>query len=133
MIQTCYTICNETPSVLISRQIVIDYQKEAKMHFCFIIEERYRNESMPMVIADQLRQSHSLLVRLPPKEYPLVVKPTNGRSCRSAYRLDPPSNLAASEIVEERENFFLAQGYVENTDINDFPSFGPVSWAKEGV
>jgi hypothetical protein len=54
----------------ISRQIVIDYQKEAKMHFCFIIEERYRNESMPMVITDQLCQSRSLLVRLPPNEYP---------------------------------------------------------------
>ncbi|MFL5666869.1 MAG: hypothetical protein ACJ8BW_36795, partial [Ktedonobacteraceae bacterium] len=26
------------------------------MRFCFIIEEQYRKEPMPMVIADQLRQ-----------------------------------------------------------------------------
>ena len=31
------------------------------MRFCFIVEERYRNEPMPMVIADQLRQwGHSV-------------------------------------------------------------------------
>ena len=26
------------------------------MRFCFIIEEQYRNEPLPMLIADQLRQ-----------------------------------------------------------------------------
>ncbi len=173
------------------------------MRFCFIIEERYRNEPMPMVIADQLRQwghavdvlepetmvtnlsalpsygydayvlktvsdgpgliileaaeaagiltinnsrsirlvrdkavaatfarahglpipttyfvSHLRLLRqLPPEEYPLVVKPNNGSSCRSIYRLASPADLAALqvELAEEKETFFLAQRYVENT------------------
>src|SRR5436309_4303362 len=30
--------------------------KEVKMRFCFIVEEQYRNDPMPMVIAEQLLQ-----------------------------------------------------------------------------
>src|SRR3981081_1935623 len=156
------------------------------MRFCFIIEERYRNEPMPMVIADQLRQwghavdelepetmvtnlsalpsygydayvlktvsdgpgliileaaeaagiltinnsrsirlvrekavaatfarahglsiptnyfdSHLRLLRqIPPTDYPLCVKPNNGSSCRSIYRLASPADLATLETEE---------------------------------
>ena len=170
------------------------------MRFCFIIEEQYRKEPMPMVIADQLRQwghavdelepqemvtnlsdlpsygydayvlktvsdgpgliileaaeaagiltinnsrsirlvrekavaatfarAHGLPIpttyfaahlrlfrQIPPTEYPLVVKPNNGSSCRSIYRLASPADLATLEI-EEQESYFLAQRYVENT------------------
>src|SRR5216683_6051832 len=38
------------------------------MRFCFIIEERYRNEPMPMVVADQLRQWGHAVDELEPQE-----------------------------------------------------------------
>ena len=38
------------------------------MRFCFIIEERYRNQPMPMVIADQLRQWGHVVDILEPQE-----------------------------------------------------------------
>jgi ribosomal protein S6--L-glutamate ligase len=171
------------------------------MRFCFIVEEAYRKEPMPMVIADQLLQwghtvdvlepqsmvtclsdlaeqgydayvlktvsdgpgqsileaaeavgiptinksrsirlvrdkavaaafarAHGLpipptyfvahprlLKQIPPEEYPLVVKPSNGSSCRGIYRLDSPADLTALEIAEENDSFFLAQRYAENT------------------
>jgi ribosomal protein S6--L-glutamate ligase len=171
------------------------------MRFCFIIEERYRNEPMPMVIADQLRQwghtidelepqtmvtnlsnlpsygydayvlktvsdgpgliileaaeaagiltinnsrsirlvrdkavaatfarAHGLpipttyfvahlqlLKQIPPEDYPLVVKPNNGSSCRDIYRLASPADLALLGVAEEQASYFLAQHYVENT------------------
>jgi ribosomal protein S6--L-glutamate ligase len=171
------------------------------MRFCFIIEAQYRNESMPMVVVDQLLQwghevdllepdktitcltdltmqgydayilktvsdgpglsileaaeavgiptinnsrsirlvrdkaiatavvqAHGLaipltyfiahpglLTQIPEKYYPLVVKPTNGSSCRGIYRVDSPADLAALEIAETNTSFFLAQRYVENT------------------
>jgi ribosomal protein S6--L-glutamate ligase len=170
------------------------------MRFCFIIEEQYRKEPMPMVIADQLRQwrhtvdelepqemvtnlsnfpsygydayvlktvsdgpgliileaaeaagiltinnsrsirlvrdkavaatfarAHGLpipttyfaahlrlLKQIPPAEYPLVVKPNNGSSLRSIYRLASPADLDTLE-EEEQDRYFLAQHYVENT------------------
>lgn len=171
------------------------------MRFCFIIETKYRNESMPMVVADQLLQwehevdllepdktvtcladltkqnydayilktvsdgpglsileaaeavgiptinnsgsirlvrdkaiatavvqAHGLptpltyfvahpglLKQIPEEYYPLVVKPTNGSSCRGIYRVDSPDDLATLEISEAHDSFFLAQRYVENT------------------
>ncbi len=171
------------------------------MRFCFIIEEQYRNDPMPMVIADQLLQwghdvdllepqtavaclsdlaeqgydayvlksladgpglsileaaeavgiptinsarsirlvrdkavaaafaraqglpipptyfvAHPrLLKQIPPEDYPIVVKPSNGSSCRGIYRLDSPADLAALEIAEANDSFFLAQRYAENT------------------
>ncbi len=171
------------------------------MRFCFIIEEQYRNEPMPMLIADQLHQwghtidelepqamvtnlsdltsngydayvlktvsdgpgliileaaeaagiltinnsrsirlvrdkavaatfaharglpipttyfvSHQrLLKQIPPEEYPLVVKPNNGSSCRGIYRIASQADLVTLEIAEEKESYFLAQRYVENT------------------
>jgi ribosomal protein S6--L-glutamate ligase len=171
------------------------------MRFCFIIEEQYRNDPMPMVVADQLLQwghevdllepqesvteltgltkqgydayvlkavadgpgmsileaaeavgiptinnsrairlvrdkavaaafAHAhglpmpytyfvphprLLKQIPLEDYPLVVKPSNGSSCKGVYRLDSPTDLTALEIAEENDSFFLAQRYAENT------------------
>ncbi|HLX57239.1 MAG TPA: hypothetical protein VKR83_09465 [Ktedonobacteraceae bacterium] len=170
------------------------------MRFCFIVEEQYRNDAMPMVIADQLLQwghhvdllepqtavtcltdllrqgydayvlkslaegpgmsileaaeavgiptinnsraislvrdkavavayarahglpipptyfvSHPrLLHQIPAEDYPIVVKPSNGSSCRGVYRLNSPGELQALEIAEAGESFFLAQRYAEN-------------------
>jgi len=172
-----------------------------RMYFCFIVEEQYKRDSMPMVIAEQLLQwghsidvleppetvtclsdlasqsydayvlktvsdgpglsilkaaeavgiptiNHSrsislvrdktiatafahaqglpvprtyfiahprLLRRIPEKDYPLVVKPSNGSSCRSIYRLNGPADLAKLEIAAPHPCFFLAQHYVENS------------------
>jgi len=171
------------------------------MHFCFIIEDQYRNELMPLVIARQLMQwghevdllepqttitslsrlaqagydayilktvsdgpglsileaaeaagiptinhSHAirqvrdkaiatthalihslpvphtyfvahprLLHQVPHQDYPLVIKPTNGSSCRGIYRVDSPRDLATLDIAEAGDCFFLAQHYVENS------------------
>ena len=171
------------------------------MRFCFIIEEQYRREPMPLVIADQLLQwghtvdllepqamvtclsdladhgydayvlktlsdgpglsileaaeavgiptinnsrairlardkavaaafalAHGLplpptyfvahprlLAQIPAEDYPLVVKPSNGSSCRGIYRLNSPDELDALVIAEANDSFFLAQRYAENT------------------
>ena len=171
------------------------------MRFCFIVEEEYRNDAMPMVIAEQLLQwghevdliepqtavtcltnmaeqgydayvlkslaegpglslleaaeavgiptinssrsirlvrdkavaaafAHAhglpmpetyfvahprLLGQLPASAYPLVVKPSNGSSCRDIYRLNSQADLAALQISETNDSFFLAQRYAENT------------------
>jgi ribosomal protein S6--L-glutamate ligase len=171
------------------------------MRFCFIVEEQYRNDAMPLVIAEQLLQwghrvdllepqtaitclsdladqgydayvlkslaegpglsileaaeavgiptinnsrsirlvrdkavaaafAHAhglpipptyfvahprLLQQLPAAAYPLVVKPSNGSSCRDIYRLNSPADLAVLQISEANDSFFLAQGYAENT------------------
>ena len=173
------------------------------MRFCFIIEEQYRSESMPRVVANQLAQwghsvdvlephsmvtnlsdlaSHGydayilktvsdgpglsildaaeaigvptinssrsihlvrnkavaaafawahglpiprtyfvahprLLKQIPIEQYPLVIKPSNGSSCRNVFRLAAPADLAAmeAELAKTNERFFLAQQYVENS------------------
>jgi ribosomal protein S6--L-glutamate ligase len=195
--------------------------EEVKMRFCFIVEEQYRNDPMPMVVADQLlqwghavdilepqdavtclsdlarvRSDHAfakgagddthlqalqvydayvlksladgpgmsileaaeavgiptinnarairlvrdkavavafarahglpipptyfvahprLLKQIPAEEYPLVVKPSNGSSCKGIYRLNSPTDLTALELAEANDSFFLAQRYAENT------------------
>ncbi len=171
------------------------------MRFCFILEEQYRNDPMPTVVADQLLQwghdidilepqetitdlcdltaqgydayvlksladgpgmsilaaaeavgiptinnsrairlvrdkavaaafarAHGLpvpptyfvahpglLKQVPLEDYPLVVKPTNGSSCRNIYRLNSPADLDTLELSEEEGGFLLAQRYAENT------------------
>ena len=171
------------------------------MRFCFIVEEQYRNDPMPMVVADQLQQwghdidilepqvtitnltnlatqgydayvlksladgpgmsilaaaeavgiptinnsrairlvrdkavaaafarAHGLpvpptyfvahprlLEQIPIEDYPLVVKPTNGSSCKGIYRLNSPADLATLEMDETDGSFLLAQRYAENT------------------
>ena len=170
------------------------------MRFCFIVEEQYRNDAMPLVIADQLQlwghdvdllepqtavtclndlvqqgydayvlksladgpgmsileaaeavgiptinnsrsihlvrdkaiavafaRAHGLpipptyfvshprlLHQIPPQEYPIVVKPSNGSSCKGIYRLNSPADLEVLEIAEANDSFFLAQRYAEN-------------------
>lgn len=171
------------------------------MRFCFIVEEQYRNDPMPMVVADQLEQwghaidilepqatvtclselgnqgydayvlkaiadgpgltileaaeavgiptinnsrairlvrdkavaaafAHAhglpmpltyfvahprLLAQIPAQDYPLVVKPSNGSSCRGIYRLNTPADLEVLNMAETHDSFFLAQRYAENT------------------
>jgi len=171
------------------------------MRFCFIVEEQYRNDPMPMVIAEQLLQwghdvdllepqtavtclnelaeqgydayvlksladgpglsileaaeavgiptinnsrsirlvrdkavaaafarahglpipptyfvAHPRLLRqIPIEDYPLVVKPSNGSSCKGVYLLKSPNDITALEEAETSDSFFLAQRYVENT------------------
>src|SRR6266480_482937 len=55
-----------------------------------------------------------LLEQIPERDYPLVVKPTNGSSCRGIYRVNSPADLAKLEIAETNDSFFLAQHYLEN-------------------
>jgi ribosomal protein S6--L-glutamate ligase len=55
-----------------------------------------------------------LLKQIPTENYPLVVKPTNGSSCRGIYRVDSPADLATLPLGEANARFFLAQQYVEN-------------------
>jgi ribosomal protein S6--L-glutamate ligase len=55
-----------------------------------------------------------LLQQIPEDDYPLVVKPSNGSTCREIYRLDHPADLAKLEITKADHSFFLAQRYVEN-------------------
>lgn len=56
-----------------------------------------------------------LLEQIPEAEYPIVVKPTNGNSCRGIYLLESPSELLALQMVAGDARFFLAQRYVENS------------------
>ncbi len=55
-----------------------------------------------------------LLKQIPTENYPLVVKPTNGSSCRDIFLLASPADLATLQLVETKARFFLAQQYVEN-------------------
>jgi ribosomal protein S6--L-glutamate ligase len=56
-----------------------------------------------------------LLSQIPAADYPLVVKPSNGSSCRDIYRVNDPADLANLQIAATDARFFLAQHYVENT------------------
>lgn len=170
------------------------------MRFCFIIEEQYKNEPMPLVIADQIAQwghevdllepnhqatdlsnmanqgydayvlktisggpgmsileaaeslgittvnnsrairmardkavsiavaraygfpvpqtyfvaHESLLSKLPPEIYPLVIKPCDGSSCQGIYHLESPDDLANIDFAANDYRFLLAQRYAEN-------------------
>ncbi len=175
------------------------------MHFCFIIEEQYRHDSMPTIVSNQLLQwGHSvdilvpqdtitslsdlpkkrydayvlktvsdgpglslleaaeavgiptinrswairrvrdkaiavvmaqaqnipmpatyfvahprLLNQVPREQFPLVVKPTNGSSCRQIHYIDSPAALAQLEIEVANGtatgSFWLAQHYEVNS------------------
>jgi ribosomal protein S6--L-glutamate ligase len=56
-----------------------------------------------------------LFKQVPLEIYPIVVKPSNGSSCRDIFRVNSPADLDALVIAEEDDTFFLAQRYVENT------------------
>ncbi|MDQ6661683.1 MAG: hypothetical protein M3Z24_12045 [Chloroflexota bacterium] len=55
-----------------------------------------------------------LLEQIPLQDYPIVVKPSNGSSCRGIYRLNSPEELQELVIAEANDSFFLAQRYAEN-------------------
>ena len=55
-----------------------------------------------------------LLKQIPDEDYPLVVKPTNGSSCRDIYRVDRRVDLEKLQIAQAHNRFFLAQQYIEN-------------------
>ncbi|HEX5251194.1 MAG TPA: hypothetical protein VFW14_16140 [Gaiellales bacterium] len=59
-----------------------------------------------------------LLSQVPEADYPLVVKPSNGSSCRGLHRIAHPSQLRTLEIDPERDRFFLAQPYVPNNGVD---------------
>lgn len=59
-----------------------------------------------------------LLNQVPEADYPLVVKPTNGSSCRGIYRVNSPHELATLDMVEAGNSFFLAQHYIENSNFD---------------
>ncbi len=63
--------------------------------------------------------AHStLLDQVPEAAYPLVVKPTNGSSCRGIYKLNSPRDLAQLNMAEAGSSFLLAQKYVENSSFD---------------
>lgn len=55
-----------------------------------------------------------LLKQLPPEEYPMIIKPNNGSSCRGIFRVNTPLDLATLNLPESRSSFYLAQRYMEN-------------------
>ena len=56
-----------------------------------------------------------LLEQIPPSDYPLVVKPSNGSACRSIHLLRSPADLDTLRAAAGAEDrFFLAQQYVAN-------------------
>jgi ribosomal protein S6--L-glutamate ligase len=55
-----------------------------------------------------------LLTLIPPEDYPLVVKPSNGSACREIYRVHHPAELATLAHPDGTHAFLLAQRYVEN-------------------
>ena len=55
-----------------------------------------------------------LLTQIPPEDYPLVVKPSNGSACRDIYRVNHPADLATLALADDPHSFLLAQRYVDN-------------------
>ncbi len=55
-----------------------------------------------------------LLKQIPEDDYPLVIKPTNGSSCRDIFRVDRRADLEKLQIAQARARFLLAQQYIEN-------------------
>src|ERR671931_1991231 len=55
-----------------------------------------------------------LLTLIPPEDYPLVVKPSNGSACRDIYRVNHAADLASLALADGAHAFLLAQRYVDN-------------------
>lgn len=55
-----------------------------------------------------------LLDQIPVDDYPLVVKPANGSSCRAIYKVNSPQDLATIDTNFMGNGFLLAQHYIEN-------------------
>jgi len=73
-----------------------------------------QNHGLPTPLTYFVAQP-DLLKQIPEEDYPLVVKPTNGSSCRSIYRINSPADLETLNIVDNNARFFLAQHYIENS------------------
>ena len=72
-----------------------------------------QSQGLPIPLTYFVAHPH-LLAQIPEQDYPLVVKPTNGSSCRGIYRVDSPAGLARLDLAEANHGFFLAQHYLEN-------------------
>lgn len=59
-----------------------------------------------------------LLDQVPDEDYPLVVKPSNGSSCRSIQRISDRGQLRHLKIDAASDRFFLAQPYVPNAGVD---------------
>jgi ribosomal protein S6--L-glutamate ligase len=59
-----------------------------------------------------------LLHQVPDDQYPLVVKPSNGSSCRGIHRIRHRGQLRDLEIDPASDRFFLAQPYVANSGVD---------------
>jgi ribosomal protein S6--L-glutamate ligase len=55
-----------------------------------------------------------LIHQVPVEDYPLVIKPTNGSSCRGIYKINSPADLATVDFSEAGDGPLLAQHYAEN-------------------
>ena len=55
-----------------------------------------------------------LIRKIPPEDYPIVVKPTNGSSGHGLYLVNDPTQLTTLKKSRPGLRFFLAQCYVEN-------------------
>jgi len=55
-----------------------------------------------------------LLNQVPEEDYPLVIKPTNGSSCRGIYKVNSPDELTTLDISDGGNSYLLAQRYAEN-------------------
>jgi ribosomal protein S6--L-glutamate ligase len=55
-----------------------------------------------------------LLTQIPPEDYPLVVKPSNGSACRAVYLVRQPADLAPLALAGGSPAFLLAQRYLDN-------------------
>ena len=55
-----------------------------------------------------------LLPQVPAADYPLVIKPTNGSSCRGIYKVNSPDELASLDLSDAGAGSLLAQHYAEN-------------------
>src|SRR5712692_7331387 len=55
-----------------------------------------------------------LLNQVPEEDYPLVIKPTNGSSCRGIYKVNSLDELATFDMTDVGNSYLLAQRYAEN-------------------
>ena len=55
-----------------------------------------------------------LLRQVPVEDFPLVIKPTNGSSCRGIYKVNSPLELGTLDLGGTANSYLLAQHYAEN-------------------
>jgi ribosomal protein S6--L-glutamate ligase len=57
----------------------------------------------------------NLLTQIPERDYPLVIKPSNGSSGRGVFRVNNPTELMTVKEGRSEKGFLLAQHYMENS------------------